>query len=175
LTNITVRERGVFFQGNQEFAQVTLEVRWYQDVNPFQVFAFKVRGGVILDLGRFAEVPNIERFFGGGLNSVRGWGLNRLGPKDGSQEPIGGDSLLEGSVEFRFRFSHYFGGVLFLEAGNVAKEFDAFDLRDLKWAVGTGIRYLSPVGPVRFDLGIRLSEDGLEPKRVYHLSLGQAF
>ena len=176
LANLQVRQRGLAFQSNREFLQVTGEGRWYLGLPFRSVMAFRGAGGVILKLGSGVVVPNVERFFAGGMNSVRGWGVNRLGPRDETGEPTGGRSRVEGSVEIRTRVFRYFGTALFLDVGNVASGLDAAVPVDLKWAAGGGVRYLSPIGPVRLDVGVRLSEDPSESGQVqYHLSLGQAF
>ena len=68
------------------------------------------------------------------------------------------------------------GTALFVDVGAVDEALGAFNPESLKFAAGVGLRYLSPIGPVRFDVGYRLSEDGTVKKRMqYHISLGQAF
>ena len=176
LTQLTVRERGRFFRADGEFLQATAEGRWFRPIPWRSVLALRVQGGVIFELGKTGGVPNVERFFAGGLNSVRGWRLNALGPKDARGEPTGGLSRAELSAEIRTQVFFSWGTAIFLDAGNVDPGIEAFDPRGLKWAAGAGLRYLSPIGPVRLDIAYRLSEDPTAGQRLqYHISLGQAF
>ena len=131
---------------------------------------------MIFELGKTGGVPNVERFFVGGINSVRGWGFNTLGPKDPQGKPTGGLSHTEMSLEIRTKMFRSWGTAIFVDAGNVDASLGAFNPRSLKYAVGMGLRYFSLIGPVRFDVGYRLSEDMTAGNRVqYHVSLGQAF
>lgn len=111
------------------------------------------------------DVPLPERFFSGGGATHRGFPDNQAGPRDLSTGfPVGGKALLMNSLELRFPLiGDTFGGVLFHDMGNVYKDLDSISLRvkqrnvqDFDYmvhAVGFGIRYRTPVGPVRFDLG----------------------
>ena len=176
LAQFAVRERGQFFRADGEFLQATAEGRWFRRIPLRSVLALRVQGGVIFELGKAGSVPNVERFFAGGLNSIRGWGLNELGPKDHQGEPTGGLSRVEMSMEIRTQIFFLLGTAIFVDVGNVDAKSGAFNPGALKYAVGAGLRYLSPVGPVRFDVGYRLSEDMTAGNRVqYHVSLGQAF
>lgn len=176
LAQFAVRERGQFLGSDSEFLQATAEGRWFRRIPLRSVLALRVQGGVIFELGKAGNVPNVERFFAGGLNSVRGWGLDKLGPKDHQGEPTGGLSRVEMSMEIRTQIFFSLGTAIFVDAGNVDAKSGAFNPGLLKYAVGAGLRYLSPVGPVRFDVGYRLSDDSTVQKRIqYHISLGQAF
>ena len=176
LAQFAVRERGRFLRSDSEFLQATAEGRWFRRIPLRSVLALRVQGGVIFELGKAGSVPNVERFFAGGLNSVRGWGLNELGPKDHQGDPTGGLSRVEMSLEVRTQIFFSLGTAVFVDVGNVDAKSEAFNPGSLKYAIGAGLRYLSPVGPVRFDVGYRLSEDMTAGNRVqYHVSLGQAF
>ena len=176
LTQFTVRERGRFFKAESEFLQTIAEGRGFLRLPMRSVLALRVQGGLIFELGKTGSVPNIERFFAGGINSVRGWGFNALGPKDHQGEPTGGLSHAEMSLEIRTKIFRSWGTTIFVDAGNVDASLDAFNPRSLKYAVGIGLRYFSLIGPLRFDVGYRLSEDMTAGNRVqYHMSLGQAF
>jgi outer membrane protein insertion porin family len=103
LVNLEAKESGFLFQSDHEFLKITAESRWYRQVAWRGVLALRFTGGLIRKLGGGEEIPNFERYFAGGANSVRGWSLNRLGPRDEQSVPVGGLSLLEGSVELRHR------------------------------------------------------------------------
>ena len=176
LTQFTLRERGRFFKADSEFFQGTAEGRWFRRIPLQSVLALRVQGGIIFELGKTGGVPGIERFFAGGINSVRGWRLNDLGPKDPQGKPTGGLSRAEMSLEIRTKMFRSWGTAIFVDAGNVDASLGAFNPRSLKYAVGIGLRYFSLIGPVRFDVGYRLSDDMTAGNRVqYHVSLGQAF
>ena len=91
--------------------------------------------------------------------------------------------MLEGSAETRFQLKGKFGAVAFFDFGNVWREAKNFDLGDLRFAVGPGLRYQTPIGPARFDVGYQLNPieglliDGEPQKRRIriHFSVGQAF
>jgi outer membrane translocation and assembly module TamA len=98
-------------------------------------------------------------------------------------QPIGGRTMMEVSTEARFNIRGKLGGVLFVDGGNAWEGPWEVQLRKLRWAAGPGIRYDTPIGPMRFDLGIQLNPiDGLvlegnPEKRKWrvHFSIGQAF
>jgi outer membrane translocation and assembly module TamA len=114
---------------------------------------------------------------------MRGWGRFELSPLSGAGLPIGGLSMVEGSAEIRIPLFGKIGMVAFLDYGNVWNEGWKFDLNDLRYDVGPGLRYMTPIGPARFDFGYQLNPiEGLlvngEPqKRQWrvHFSIGQAF
>jgi outer membrane protein assembly complex protein YaeT len=113
-------------------------------------------------------IPLPERFYGGGGSSMRGFPENQAGPRDAATGfPVGGSALLFNNLELRFPlFGSNIGGVLFEDAGNVYSRFskisfsptqkkDDFDY--MVHAAGFGIRYRTPVGPVRFDLAYSIN------------------
>ena len=169
-------ELAVKASGYRDFFKVSGECRWYRKVFWRSVFALRVSGGLILSRRHAESIPNFERFFAGGASSVRGWKLNRLGPRDRSNLPVGGLSHLEGSVEVRTRLFSGLGMAVFADAGNVMTDrFGAFDPGRLRVAAGGGLRYLNPICPARLDVAFRLSDDPSQPGRQIHFSLGQAF
>jgi outer membrane protein insertion porin family len=138
-------------------------------------------------------VPASERFYAGGDTTVRGFALDRLGTRDTIDQdgfPTGGQGLIIFNAELRFPVLGDLGGVGFVDVGNVYQKVSAIDFGELRGSVGVGIRYRSPIGPVRFDVGFKLSrfdfrtgalnpdgtpETKLEPLTGFHISLGQAF
>lgn len=96
------------------------------------------------------ELPSSLRFFAGGDTSVRGFGFQQLGPVDDEGNVIGGRHLLVGSVEYDHPIGDSNWGIaVFLDAGNAFNDFDNYDL---KGGGGFGVRWRSPVGPIRLDL-----------------------
>ena len=132
-------------------------------------FATRLRlGSLVPRSGRPEDSPVVSRFYAGGPNSMRGFGLRRLSPMvlipldpdDPSSRvalPVGGNGLLEGSFEMRVRTSENLLLATFLDYGTVTRSrLPIEDPRRLLFAVGAGLRYLSPIGPIRVDLGFRL-------------------
>jgi translocation and assembly module TamA len=128
-------------------------------------------------------VPFFKRYFLGGATNLRGWGRFEVSPLGGTGEPVGGHSFLNFSTELRMPVWGNFGAVLFLDGGNVWTNPWDFNLNDMRYDVGPGIRYNTPIGPFRADLGIQLNPiDGLivngEEQKYplrFHFSIGHAF
>ena len=114
----------------------------------------------------FSELPSSLRFFTGGANSVRGYVYESLGPVDANGAVVGGQYLMIGSLELDHSLSGKWGVAVFYDAGNAGN-----DITDkLARGAGVGLRWKSPVGPVRLDLASALSRDG-QPWRV-HINIG---
>ena len=129
------------------------------------------------------DLPASERFFAGGDTTVRGYALDTLGTsqtKDKDGFPIGGSGLVIFNAEARIPVWRGLGVVGFFDTGNVFAHVTDIDLTELRGAVGFGLRYRSPVGPIRIDLGFKLHRDEIAPGvreglTALHISLGQAF
>jgi outer membrane protein insertion porin family len=134
-------------------------------------------------LVRVDDLPASERFFAGGDTTVRGWGLDQLGTPetlDANGFPLGGNAVLVLNAELRVPVWGDLGAVMFLDGGNVFRRVDDFDLGEIRGAAGFGVRYRSPIGPLRFDLGFKLDREVLpngqqERPTALFISLGQAF
>jgi outer membrane protein insertion porin family len=129
------------------------------------------------------EVPASERFFAGGDSTVRGFSLDRLGTietLDPQGYPQGGNGLLVLNAELRAPYWKGVGLVGFVDAGNVFPLASEIEFGEVRVATGFGVRYRSPIGPLRVDLGFkvnpRLLPDGSRERgSIFHISLGQAF
>lgn len=120
-------------------------------------------------------VPADERFYAGGGGSVRGYSYQKLGPLI-KGIPTGGRSLLEVSMETRLRFTKKWGGVLFIDGGNVyASQIPKFN-QGLRWAFGVGARYFTSLAPIRLDIGFPINgRKGIDGTFQLYISLAQAF
>ena len=120
-------------------------------------------------------VPASERFYAGGGGSVRGFPFQKLGPLDGTN-PHGGRSVLEFSVETRFRITHDWGGVVFVDGGNVYDDqYPRFD-KGVRLAVGAGARYYTSFAPIRLDIAFPVNRrSGIDDPYQIYISLAQAF
>lgn len=157
------------------FAKLTLDGRYYQPIARELVLAMRLKLGAIKPYDDTQDVPANVRFFAGGPGSVRGFELNRLGPLDAKGNPVGGNSLIEGSVELRFPLIGDVSGVLFVDFGNVFSTPYTYSLEDLRYAAGPGLRYLTPIGPLRFDVGFVIDRQPNEHTSRFEFSIGQAF
>jgi len=157
------------------FVKLVLEARHYLPLSQHLLLATRLKVGDIEPYGASTEVPFNVRFFAGGAGSVRGFELNRLGPLNTDGDPIGGMSLMEGSAELRFPLFGDLGAVLFLDFGNVFHSSFTYRLGDLRYAVGPGLRYNTPVGPLRLDVGVIVDRRPGEGFGRIEFSIGQAF
>jgi len=162
------------FLSETEFVKASIQNSWYFQLRKGTVFAFSVRGGAAHSFEEAEEMPLIERFFLGGRNTVRGYTHDALGPKDKEGNPTGGNFFANINTEFRFSIWKGFGIVAFLDSGNVWQTSDNIDF-PLKHTVGGGVRYSTPIGPVRGDYGYKLNRESGESVGEFHFSFGQAF
>jgi outer membrane protein assembly factor BamA len=174
-----------FALGSLEYIQVTPELRGYVAIGD-EVIAARARYGAIA-----GDIPVIARYYSGGATTQRGFSERRMSPTlsgdvNGTFHavPIGGGGLFETGVELRAHLATIrklpIGGVVFLDGGDVTPTASQLDFAHLNWAAGTGVRVVTPVGPVRLDVGYRLNRTGPsdpEPRSHYafHLSIGEAF
>jgi translocation and assembly module TamA len=121
------------------------------------------------------DVPANLRFFAGGGGSVRGFAYRTLGPRGPLDKPIGGLSLLEGSIEARIKITDTIGIVPFLDAGTAFRSsVPDFDER-IRVSAGLGLRYYTGIGPIRLDVAVPLDRRKGESAAAVYISLGQAF
>lgn len=141
--------------------------------------ASRAKGAIAYPMPGSDRIPLVRRFFPGGANSVRGYPYQTLGPLDSAGKPLGGEAMVEGSVEVRFPIYKNLGGVAFVDAGNAYENWE--DIRtavgNLRYTTGAGLRYNTPVGPLRLDFGYQLNppENAPIPRYEFYLSVGQAF
>jgi outer membrane protein insertion porin family/translocation and assembly module TamA len=175
LLSFTAEQVGGALGGDFELVKFFGEARGYYLIAPKTVLASRLRLGFADPSGKSKEIPLFERFFAGGISSVRGYGRHRLGLISDSDDPVGGRSLLEGSLEVRRQLTEQIGGTLFLDYGQVSlKSFDV-PVDDLKFAAGFGVLYTTPIGPLLLALGFPFDPPhGDQPWQV-HFSIGQFF
>lgn len=164
---------GGFLGGDADFVRLWGEVRGYLPLPWRLVAAGRVGLGSIEEYGDTA-VPIWERFYAGGLGSVRGYARRRVGPLV-RDEPIGGKSIVVTSFELRRRITETIGAAGFVDAGQVTRPSADFLIGDMQVGVGVGARYISPVGPIRLDLGFPLDRRGDDAAWQVYVSVGQTF
>ena len=147
------------------FLQVTAWLRLVRSLGDNTRVIARGQAGSI-ESGDFASLPPSIRYFAGGDQSVRGYDFQSLGPTNDDGEVIGGTRLLVGSLELERRLRGNFFGAVFVDAGNAFSD-SSFDPAV---GAGVGIKWRSPVGPVRLYVGFPIDEDDANPR--LHLRLG---
>ncbi|MGE0825205.1 MAG: outer membrane protein assembly factor [Candidatus Binatia bacterium] len=168
-------QAGTIWGGDFKFYKLIAEAKKYQRIAEDTVLAGRLKIGLADDLGDPSQIPLFERIYAGGEKSVRGYGRRRLGPLSSADDPLGGLTLIEGSLEVRRRLWGQFGGALFIDFGQVSLKPGDFPFDNLQFATGVGVTYSTPIGPVRLDIGFPFDPPrGDQPWQV-HFSMGQFF
>jgi len=179
-----VERAGGLLPGTFNYAAVSGDARYLLSLGDRLVVGARVQlGSLGSDNGDPANIPFSKKYFLGGATSVRGWGRFEISPLSASGFPIGGTSVAAFTTEVRLRVAGGLGGVAFIDGGNVWAENWTIRPDDLRYAAGLGLRYGTPVGPVRVDWGYQLNPieglliDGALQRRRWrlHFSIGQAF
>ncbi|MGE9984071.1 autotransporter assembly complex protein TamA [Desulfovibrio sp. SGI.169] len=138
------------------------------------VLAGRVEGGAMSG-SALRSIPSSMRYYAGGAGSVRGYAYQALGPRDHEDEPLGGRSYQVVNLEARFKITENIGLAPFLDGGMVYTDEFPRIIGDMDWGAGLGLRYYTPIGPVRLDVAAPLRRiDGDPPVQVY-ISIGQSF
>jgi outer membrane protein insertion porin family len=150
--------------------------RWFQQSG----LAFGARAGAVHSLGNSGPdeaytLPIDERFFNGGSNTVRSFGERKLGPLDNHGNPLGGEFETVFNVEYTFPIYGELQGALFADAGNLLPTSEDLGLNEMRYALGIGLRYKLPIGPIRLDYGFNPDPQPREDSGAFHFSFGFAF
>src|SRR6266436_2146946 len=150
--------------------------RWVQQSS----IAFGARAGIIHSLTvsgpeEATAIPIDERFFNGGSDTVRSFGERDLGPHDHRDHPLGGEFFTVFNVEYTFPIFGELQGAIFTDAGNLLPTSEEPGLDDMRYAIGAGLRYKLPVGPIRLDYGVNPDPHPQEDFGAFHFSFGFAF
>ncbi len=147
---------------------------WALDAEARIILAARVGLGTILGAAA-SEIPATRLFFAGGGGSVRGFDYRSLGPRDPFGRPVGGRSLVEGSVEARIRITDTIGLVPFVDVGQAFAGPLPSRSEPLRIGAGLGLRYYTPIGPIRLDLAMPVDRRRGESPYALYVSIGQAF
>jgi len=148
-----------------DFAQAIAGVKFIYSLDPRNRFLLRGSFGTT-ETQEFEQLPSSIRFFAGGSQSVRGYAYKSLGPTNESGDVVGGRHLITGSIEFEHYFSERWGVAAFIDTGNAIDSLN----EDLEQGAGFGMRWKSPVGPVRVDLANAISTE--EKDWRLHISIG---
>ncbi|HXV13766.1 MAG TPA: outer membrane protein assembly factor BamA, partial [Candidatus Krumholzibacteria bacterium] len=193
---VTAAVAGGILGGKNDYYAITGNEQRYHGRGA-SVLAWRARVGYSAAYGRSDRVPVEDRFYLGGANSVRGYDEASLGPRSvesGESVVDGGEFMALANVEFRYPLPLLgrwnFAGTFFLDGGNVwgsASDVTASDFRlssdvsetevdDFRYGIGLGVRYNTPIGPIRVDWGYPLKPDVYtDESGTFYLSLGQIF
>lgn len=163
------------FDQDEPFATFQNDFSIYQAIDPDRrfVLAGRVQGGVIT-VDDIRSVAPYRRLYAGGPSTVRGYAFQSLGPRNSKGEIIGGKSLFAATAELRYRVNPSIGLAAFVDAGNAFADYTP-EFDELKVGVGAGVRYLTPVGPLRVDLAFPLEPNKDDSWVALYVGLGQSF
>lgn len=167
--SIAVEYTGGPLGGTVGFTKYTLSSTWFFPLPLETVLGTRARAGYI-SAHSDERLPIYERFYLGGINSLRG--LRDVGPKDEEDDVIGGKTMFNVNVDFVFPLIKNAGmkGVIFFDAGNAWES--GYDLGDLRQTAGVGIRWYSPIGPLRLEWGYVLDREEDEPASRWEFTIG---
>lgn len=182
---VTQEVSGTKLGGNNDFYRVNFKSMFYQPIWKNFVFKQFFRVGYIKSLNN-RPVPLFERFFTGGVFSLRGYTPDSVGPRlripstvAGSVQDFvyGGNKLMLLIQEFEVPIYDKAGvrGVVFFDAGNSYSENENYSLKNLRLDYGLGIRWNSPMGPLRFEFGFPINRKAGEDKMVFNFTIGNFF
>ena len=143
------------------------------------ILALRALGGLAAGASQFSLPPD-QRFYAGGSGTIRGYRYQSVGPVFPNGNPVGGTAINAGTVEYRQRIGTNFGTAFFVDGGNVSKNLSPFN-GTLRFGVGAGVRYYTPIGPIRVDIAIptqrRHGANTVNPDDAFeiYIGLGQAF
>ncbi len=175
LAGITLKMTSPLLLSESHFVKLTLSGSTFNKIHRRVVLAVSAKTGLAFGYGGTAELPIVERFFLGGRSSVRGYEQDTLGPKGADGNPTGGNAFLMGNIELRTSVGSGFSLVPFFDVGNVWIKVKDMNPSELKYTTGIGLRYDTPVGPLRVDYGIKLNREHGESRGELHFSIGHAF
>ncbi len=169
-SSLSMEYVGGFLQGNADFNKYNLSSAKFFSLPLDTVFSMRGRLGYLQETGG-KEAPVYERFYLGGINSLRG--LRLVGPKDPlTDDEIGGLTMLNFNAEFIFPLIKNAGmkGLFFFDTGNAWE--NGYHISDMRKTAGAGIRWYSPIGPLRLEWGHVLDRKGGEPASRWEFSIG---
>jgi outer membrane protein insertion porin family len=161
------------FGSSIDFFRSTVRLSYYHPIGK-GLLALGARGGIIVPFGSSNPLPIDERFFNGGSRSVRSYQERSLGPRDTKGHAIGGETFTVFNAEYIHPITGSLKGAVFFDAGSVGRNIED-GLGVTGYAVGLGLRYDLPIGPIRVDYGFNPVQGRNQPLGALHVSFGFAF
>ena len=140
----------------------------------FLILAARLEGGFMSGSSLY-DIPASLRYYAGGASTVRGYAYQTIGPRDREDDPLGGRSYQIVNLEARFKVTEDIGFVPFLDGGMVYKDPFPHIIGDMDWGAGLGLRYFTPIGPLRLDVATPLRQDEDDAPLQIYISIGQSF
>ena len=147
-----------------------------------EMFTFSFKGRVSYggSFGDDDELPIFEKYYAGGVRTVRGYETNSLGPRDSNDDPLGGDLQVISSAEVLFPIealgsSETFRLGVYFDVGNVFEDVDAYDTGELRQAVGLSAKWFSFIGPIEFSYAFPVNDKPEDDVQNFQFSLGASF
>jgi outer membrane protein insertion porin family len=175
LSGVSMKLTAPVFLSETDFLKLMFYGNTYYEITRGIVLAASIRGGVAQGFFDTRDLPIVERFFLGGRTTVRGYDQDTLGPKGSDGTPTGGNAFLMENLEIRTSLGRGIGLVAFLDGGNVWLDLKDINPADFRFTTGLGLRYNTPVGPLRIDYGHKLQREKGESRGELHFSIGHAF
>ncbi len=189
LQGVAFKDAAQTLGSQAQFLKATGQSSWFYSPYRPIVLALSGRGGWAINFGESKEVPITERFFLGGRSTVRGYSQDSVGINNETivnGTPTGGNIMMVLNGEIRISLPYQVGLVLFSDSGGVWLKSDDVSPSGMRASVGAGLRYNTPVGPLRLDVGRKIRRHrfdvaGTPPTTVgesvyeLHFTLGQAF
>jgi len=151
------------------FVRTTFSTQWIRMLGSENRFLWRLGGGAMAT-DTFDKIPPSLRFFAGGDQSIRGYSYESLSPENEDGELLGGQHMLTSSLEYQRHLTGNFWGATFVDTGDA---FDEWWPEELKTGAGVGVRWISPVGPIRFDIAHPFDDE--EDSWRLHFSIGPEF
>jgi len=149
--------------GDKNFYRLQTSGEYYYPIkfnDVTTVLEFSGRTGMVQSYPNTPDVPIFERYFTGGQDSIRGYDERTVGPLDpNTNDAVGGDALLLGSVEYTVPIIEIIKGAVFFDTGNVWDKVRNYGTGGLKSGTGVGLRVKTPIGPIKLDYGIPLDKE----------------
>lgn len=165
--------------GDLNYYKISLEQRWFYSISRF--FTLMLNGDIGVGDGYAGKpLPFFKNFFAGGFNSVRGYNINTLGPRDSEGRVLGGSKRIVGNLEVLFpapfmpddktiRLS------AFMDAGTLVNSFSGLDLNDFRYSAGLAVTWISPMGPLKFSIAQPFNDQPGDNLQRFQFQLGQTF
>jgi outer membrane protein insertion porin family len=163
--------------GDNYFNKVWARSAWFFPFYWKTTFMVQGRWGYLKERSG-GELPVYEKWFLGGINTIRGFETSKISPYDPvTLDRVGGETMMCYNLEYRFPILKDLGitGLVFFDAGNVYTSEKNITDRDLATSVGGGIRWYSPMGPLRIEWGYNLDPQRDEDASVFEFSMGSSF
>ncbi len=175
--SISVEYAGDPLGGTNAFVKAIADSGWYFPIWFKHIVVVHGRVGWLTGHSG-GDLPIYERFFLGGINTLRGFDYNSVGPKDPETgDVIGGERMVQLNLEYRFPIVEKAGlvGVLFYDTGNAWTQDQGYDFGSLRKSAGLGIRWYSPMGPLRLEYGWVLDPEPGEETSNWEFTIGSLF